>query len=310
MKTLRDSLLLALWGGFVIWLSFTGQLSTYLHPSLQPYTMAAGVVLLVLAAFAAHSLLVTPHSHSHAHHECCHGHHDHGNPVQGGYAEHGGTHHHGDDQSGWVALLFKTLLLLLPLAMILFGQGTKFTITTVQNRGVVDDLQKLPTAKASVSSAASTAIAASGSSEAASADSASSIPSVSETASSKGASSGAMPVQIIDMLYAVQMPSYREEFEGKEVELTGQYVPLTTGNPKGDRFQAIRMFITCCAADAKPVGVTVQYPRDVKPFKIPEMGWVKITGKPVFPMEGGRRTAIIEATKVEECTAPSEPFVY
>jgi uncharacterized membrane protein YcgQ (UPF0703/DUF1980 family) len=119
-----------------------------------------------------------------------------------------------------------------------------------------------------------------------------------------------MPVQIIDMLYAVQMPSYREEFEGKEVELTGQYVPLTTGNPKGDRFQAIRMFMTCCAADAKPVGVTIRYPRDKMPLKVPEMGWVKITGKPVFPMEGGRRTAIIEATKVEECTAPSEPFVY
>ena len=28
-----------------------------------------------------------------------------------------------------------------------------------------------------------------------------------------------MPLQIIDMLYAVQMPSYREEFEGKEVEV-------------------------------------------------------------------------------------------
>jgi uncharacterized membrane protein YcgQ (UPF0703/DUF1980 family) len=181
--------------------------------------------------------------------------------------------------------------------MIFFGQGTKFTMTTVQNRGVVDDLRKLPTANASAASAASAVTA-------------SSTASVSATSTPQGAPSGAMPVQIIDMLYAVQMPSYRGEFEGKEVELTGQYVPLTTGNPKGDRFQAIRMFITCCAADAKPVGVTIQYPRDVKPLKIPDMGWVKITGKPVFPMEGGRRTAIIEATKVEECTAPSESFVY
>jgi uncharacterized membrane protein YcgQ (UPF0703/DUF1980 family) len=116
-----------------------------------------------------------------------------------------------------------------------------------------------------------------------------------------------MPLQVIDMLYAVQMPSYRGEFEGKEVELIGQYIPLTTGNPKGDRFQAIRMFITCCAADAKPVGVTVQYPN---PLKVSEMGWVKITGKPTFPMEGGHRMAVLEATKVEECPAPSEPFVY
>lgn len=116
-----------------------------------------------------------------------------------------------------------------------------------------------------------------------------------------------MPLQIIDMLYAIQMPSYREEFEGKEVEMIGQYVPMATGNPKGDRFQAVRMFITCCAADAKPVGVIVHYPQRLT---MPEMGWVKITGKPTFPMEEGRRTAILEATKVEPCPAPSEPFVY
>jgi len=297
MKRLRDSLMLALWGGFVLWLSFTGQLSTYLHPSLQPYTTAAGVILLVLAAFAVRALLVTPRMH----HECCHGHHDHADHPHDGqagdpaHAGHDAGHLHGEDESGWLVLLFKTLLLLLPLGIILCGQGTKFTMTTVQNRGVVDDLLRLPSAKVSAASAAATA---------------SSTASVASTSTPQGASSGAMPVQIIDMLYAVQMPSYREEFEGKEVELIGQYVPLTTGNPKGDRFQAIRMFMTCCAADAKPVGVTIQYPPGVPPLKVPEMGWVKIIGKPVFPMEGGRRTAIIEATKVEECAAPSEPFVY
>jgi uncharacterized repeat protein (TIGR03943 family) len=289
MKRLRDSLLLALWGGFVLWLSATSQLSTYLHPSLQPYTTVAGVTLLVLAAFAVRSLMVAPRAHQ----ECCRGHHDHGDHPHAGHNGHDADHHHGEDESGWLALLFKTLLLLAPLLMILFGQGTKFTMTTVQNRGVVEDLQKLPSANTSAAAAASAASSA-----------------VAATSAHRDVSSGAMPVQIIDMLYAVQMPSYREEFEGKEVVLTGQYVPLTTGNPKGDRFQAIRMFITCCAADAKPVGVTIRYPRDKMSLKVPEMGWIKITGKPVFPMDGGRRTAIIEATKVEECTAPSEPFVY
>ena len=116
-----------------------------------------------------------------------------------------------------------------------------------------------------------------------------------------------MPIQVIDLLYAVQMPTYREDFEGKKTEIIGQFVPLTVGNPKGDRFQVIRLFITCCAADAKPVGVTVQYDG---PIKVPEMSWVKITGIPTFPMEGGRRTAVLKASKVEECPAPSEPFVY
>ncbi|MFZ0434723.1 MAG: TIGR03943 family protein [Chthoniobacterales bacterium] len=263
-----------LWGIFLLWLSWKGQLSIYLHPSLQPYTTASGGLLLILALFVFRDAFLR----SGDHHVCCHDHsHEHGHDHHPVHEEH---HHDGENPSA-ALLLFKTILLLLPLGMIVTGQGTAFTMTTVLNRGVVDDLRKLPSANVSEA------------------------PTPAETAPSF--SSGPMPVQIIDMLYAIQMPSYREEFEGKEVELTGQVVPMTTGNPKGDRFQVIRMFITCCAADAKPVGVTVQYP---KPLKVPEMSWVKIIGKPTFPMEGGRHTAVLEASAVEPCEAPSEPFVY
>lgn len=273
-SSFRDAFLLMLWGIFLLWLSWKGQLSIYLHPSLQPYTTASGVLLLVLAFFVFRDAFLR----SGEHHVCCHDHsHEHGHDPHPDHEEH---HHDGENPSA-ALLLFKTILLLLPLGMIVTGQGTAFTMTTVLNRGVVDDLRKLPSANVSEA------------------------PSPADRAPSS--SSGPMPVQIIDMLYAIQMPSYREEFEGKEVELTGQVVPMTTGNPKGDRFQVVRMFITCCAADAKPVGVIVQYP---KPLKVPEMGWVKIIGKPTFPMEGGRHTAVLEASVVEPCEAPSEPFVY
>ena len=291
--------MLLLWGVFVLWLSFAGQLSTYLHPSLQPYTSAAGVIFLLLAFFGFRSLftLQVTHEHHehHGHHECC------GNHLGHDHAEQAKEHQHHGAVDGMGAMIFKTILLLLPLAIIVSGKATAYSITTIYNRGVVDNINKLPSAKAGAAAAASAAP---------SAKSTASVTTVatSDASSSALASSGGpMPLQVIDMLYAVQMPSYREEFEGKEVELIGQYIPMTTGNPKGDRFQAIRMFITCCAADAKPVGLTVQYP---KPLKVSEMGWVKITGKPTFPMEGGRRTAVLNATKVEECPAPSEPFVY
>jgi uncharacterized repeat protein (TIGR03943 family) len=192
--------------------------------------------------------------------------------------------------------VIKTLVLLIPIAVLLSGNADRFTTTTVTNRGVVQDLSKLPSANASAAKAASSSTA-----TATSSDQCGSSDQQSQKAG------GPMPLQVIDMLYALQMPSYREEFEGKEVEMIAQYVPMTTGNPKGDRFQAVRMFITCCAADAKPVGVTVK--SSAIP-KVPEMGWIKVTGKPTFPMEGGKRTAILEASKVEPCDAPSEPFVY
>jgi uncharacterized repeat protein (TIGR03943 family) len=296
IQGLRDSLLLLLWGGFVLWLSFTGRLSIYLHPSLQPYTTASGVVFLLLAVFVFRSyysrMLGQAISHQH-HHECEDHGHDHG-------CDHG--YHHHDSGEGLGALIFKTVLLLLPLAIIISGKATAYSITTVQNRGVVDNISKLPSAQSAAASTSFSSVPSSAASP-----TLATIDSSASLTSTTNASVGPMPLQVIDMLYAVQMPSYRSEFEGKNVELVGQYIPMTTGNPKGDRFQAIRMFMTCCAADAKPVGVTVQYS---KPLKVSEMDWVKITGKPIFPMEGGKRTALLEATKVEECPAPSEPFVY
>ncbi len=292
-RTLRDALLLLLWGGFVLWMELSKQLSTYLHPSLQPYTVAAGIFLIILALFSLRALLKGT-SGSHA---CCqHGHHDHHHEAAHGHHHnhHEKHEHHHGEMGGVGSFLFKTLVLLLPLAGVVLGESNHYTMSTIANRGVVQDLSKLPAAKAAPLPAAA----------AASPDSTDSSNSSSDDMAS---GTGAMPIQIIDMLYAVQMPTYRTEFEGKQVEMIGQFVPLTTGNPKGDRFQAIRLFITCCAADAKPVGVTVQYD---KPLHVSEMGWVKITGTPTFPMEGGRRTAVLVANKVEECPAPNEPFVY
>jgi uncharacterized repeat protein (TIGR03943 family) len=270
---------------------------------LQPYTLAGGVLLVILAAFSLRELFTGKkkedscchhhehtccgHEHEHHAHEKLHehpAHHD-GHEEEHDHAHQG--HHHGEEE-GLIALLFKSALLLLPLVVILLGQADHYTMNTVANRGVVQNLDNLPSAKAK---GAPVALAAP----------------TGQKSTTGSPSSGAIPVQVIDLLYAVQMPSYREEFEEKQVEMTGQFVPLTTGNPKGDRFQAIRLFITCCAADAKPVGVTVQYD---KPLKVSEMGWVKITGTPTFPMEGGRRTAVLVANKVEECPAPDEPFVY
>ena len=283
-KTVSDALILLLWGVFILWIAAVGKLPIYLHPSLQRFTEISGFILLILTCFLFHRIF----SELKAGHHCCENHQE--NPKEKEHHDHASVyekeshagHSHGEESVCLSSFLFKSVMLLIPLVFVLFGQGTHFTMTTVENRGVVDTLGKLPAAKASQGEGTL-------------------------THDSATASSVAMPIQIIDLLYAVQMPSYREEFEGKEVELTGQYIPLTTGNPKGDRFQAVRMFITCCAADAKPVGVTIQYPN---PPKVSEMGWLKITGKPTFPMEGGRRTAVLVASKVEECSAPNEPFVY
>jgi uncharacterized repeat protein (TIGR03943 family) len=292
LSSIRDVVLLSGWGLFILWTWESGRLSSYLHPSLQPWCLASGILLFTVALLLLSSLFSSEKSCHDHHGECCS--HDHGDHE---HVEH--SHR----KTASLPLILKTLLILAPMAISITGKTSGYSLSTVQNRGVVEDLTALPSARPAAKKSSSVTLPST--TPASRTKDLSSEPEPPSAA--KPASSGPMPIQVIDMLYAIQMPSYREEFDGKEVELTAQYVPMTTANPKGDRFQAIRMFITCCAADAKPVGVTVKCSNQPS---VPEMGWLKITGRPTFPMEGGRRTAVIEATKVEECPAPAEPFVY
>ncbi len=116
---------------------------------------------------------------------------------------------------------------------------------------------------------------------------------------------GQIKVETVDLLYAAAEPGMREDFENKDVEITGQFLPARTGNPSGDRFQLVRMFVMCCAADARPVAVTVRGKND-----FPEMSWLKVTGRVTFPVEAGKRSALIIAESVEKTDPPPESFIY
>jgi uncharacterized repeat protein (TIGR03943 family) len=118
---------------------------------------------------------------------------------------------------------------------------------------------------------------------------------------------GRIIAEVLDLLYAAQDNALRKDFEGKPVELIGQLMPDTTNNASGKRFKAVRMFMTCCAADARPVAVLAE--GEATP-ELPEMSWVKITGTATFPIENGRRVAVLKADKVEKCSPPEETMLY
>jgi len=118
---------------------------------------------------------------------------------------------------------------------------------------------------------------------------------------------GYIKVEVLDLLYAAQVSSLRRDFEGQTVQLIGQLQPATSHNPKGNRFQAVRMFMMCCAADIRPIGTLVEASQLPN---LPKMSWVKITGQALFPIENGTRTTIIKATLVEPTTSPEEQMLY
>jgi hypothetical protein len=124
---------------------------------------------------------------------------------------------------------------------------------------------------------------------------------------------GYIVAEVLDLLYAVQDSQLRKDFEGRTVQLIAQMMP---GGEKGaasadssapTRFKAVRMFMTCCAADARPVSTLVE--AKTLP-ELPEMTWVKIVGKATFPLENGKRVGVLQATSVEQTKPPEEAMLF
>ena len=118
---------------------------------------------------------------------------------------------------------------------------------------------------------------------------------------------GTIVAEVLDLLSAAQDNLLRKDFEGQRVQLIGQFMPDSSNNAEGKRFKAVRMFMTCCAADARPVATLVEAE---KLPAFPEMTWVKITGTASFPVETGRRISVLKAEKVEKAEPPAEAMIY
>ena len=116
---------------------------------------------------------------------------------------------------------------------------------------------------------------------------------------------GNIIAEVLDLLYAAQDKTLQADFEGKKVELIAQFLPDTTNNATGNRFKAVRMFMSCCAADAQPVATLVEVEK-MPAFK--EMEWVKIIGIPTFPVERGRRISVLKALTITKAPAPEDEF--
>jgi uncharacterized repeat protein (TIGR03943 family) len=118
---------------------------------------------------------------------------------------------------------------------------------------------------------------------------------------------GRILAETVDLMYAASDETMRSDFDGHQVEVVGQILPARTDNPSGDRFHLVRMFIMCCAADARPAGINIEKTGGTE---FPEMSWVKVRGRATFPVENGRHSALVVAESIEETEPPRESFIY
>jgi uncharacterized repeat protein (TIGR03943 family) len=280
-------LTLTAWSAVLLFFFFSGRINSLLHPTFRPFTLVAGVVLLLLAAcfvFFPVSL------------EAC---------ADDDFSR----KTFGRKNTGRV-LTF--LILLVPICAAATFSTNSYGLSTMLNRGVVDDASGLASKTKPAPNVEKTSAyvepplpTQDGSQPQPQAQTQQNAPSpTDEIPRSKD---GNIIVQVVDLLYAAQDTSLRDDLKNKKLELIGQLMPDNVSNASGKRFKLVRMFMVCCAADARPVSVLVE--SDQKP-KGDEMAWMKVVGTVDFPIENGRPVAIFKADKVQQTEPPEETMLY
>ena len=309
---------LALWGGVIIYYSVSGRLEQILKGEFQVYAMIAAVLLLIGAAIVAFSS---------ADSGCC--------------ADSACSHALGRSKFGRI-LTFA--IILLPLALKPFGSASALQAVQGKNRISTDDFSGIAASikddykKGLASRTAQTPIqdsliapgpispppplplpakegdqppGATGPSTgpAGSQPPAGNAPHPAAAQQDSFAEylqrtpEGYIVAEVLDLLYAAQDNVLRKDFEEKTVQLIVRYMPDTGATAGSARFKGVRMFMTCCAADARPIATLIE---GEKLPEVPEMTWVKVTGKATFPIERGRRISVVKAEKVEKTEPPAE----
>ena len=271
---------LAAWSSVLLYFYFSGRIQAFLHPTFRPYVLIAG---LVMAAMALVFLLFPADADCCSSAECGHG--------LSRYA---------------AGKILTFLILLVPVTAAAMFSPDGFGLSAMLNRGIIDDATGLRPSSA-VKDAPLTApdLPLPTNNNAAPAPAATPPPAAPDYLTRTP--DGRIVAEVLDLLYAAQDNALRKDFENKAVVLVAQLMPDTANNASGKRFKAVRMFMTCCAADARPVATLVE---SDKPPGLPEMTWIKVTGTATFPIENGRRIAVLKAERVEKSAPPEESMLY
>jgi uncharacterized repeat protein (TIGR03943 family) len=121
------------------------------------------------------------------------------------------------------------------------------------------------------------------------------------TASLHDSANQEVALEVTDLLRADE--AFRNAIAGKNVAVVGQFVPGSTETT----FRLTRMFVWCCAADARPIHVTVNVST---PIDFPGMQWVKVVGKPEYSTRNGHSHVVVKAESVTPVKQPKLAMLY
>src|SRR5215207_1637259 len=110
---------------------------------------------------------------------------------------------------------------------------------------------------------------------------------------------------VADWALAFNLRSTPDSYVGKEVDVVG-FVFHPKGAPE-DVFYVSRFSVTCCAVDARPIGVPVYSPGWQEEFK--EDSWVHVTGSFAETEEDISEPVVVTPENIEPTEQPADPYV-
>ena len=118
-------------------------------------------------------------------------------------------------------------------------------------------------------------------------------------------------VTVIDLFWGTEDLKIRERLVGRPLKILGQYMSAAATDAKLPHFQLMRLFMVCCAADARPVKLLVEIQSLSKPFHAPaEMKWLNVMGSVKYQKTGDKLTPVFIARNIASAPVPKDPFAY
>lgn len=119
---------------------------------------------------------------------------------------------------------------------------------------------------------------------------------------------GNFMLEVPELYYTAGDKEVQSVLDGQPVETIAQVLPEKVNNPDGTRVRIFKMLIQCCAADARPYSIPVEFGKEPPKFK--DMAWVKVVGKITFKQENNQTVPLLQATSMTEAAAPDSKVTY
>ncbi len=110
---------------------------------------------------------------------------------------------------------------------------------------------------------------------------------------------------VYDWLVEFRMVNDPAAFTGQEARLTGFVYRDERLN--GDEFMVSRFVISCCAADAAPLGLLVKWP---EAGSLAEDQWVEVKGQFDLGRFDGEEMPVLIAESISPIETPAQPYLY